>query len=132
IQDIEPSHAIKNFQIAAGEADGEIYGMVFQYIDVAKWLETVAFSLENVPNPELEQVADVVIDLLGRAQDENGYLNTYYMVKEPNNRWTNVRDNHELYCAGHFIEAAVAYYQVTGKKKFIEIVSKLADHIVQT
>jgi len=132
IQDIEPSHAIKNFQIAAGEADGEFYGMVFQDSDVAKWLETVAFSLENVPNPELEQVADEVIDLLGRAQDENGYLNTYYMVKEPNNRWTNVRDNHELYCAGHFIEAAVAYYQVTGKKKFIEIVSKLADHIVQT
>src|SRR5690625_433055 len=132
LPDIEPSHAIENFRIAAGEADGEFYGMVFQDSDVAKWLETVAFSLENIPNPELEQIADEVVDLLGRAQDKNGYLNTYYTVKDPDHRWTNGRDNYELYCAGHFIVVAVAYYQVTGKKKFIEIVSKLADHIADT
>lgn len=129
LPDTSPSHAIENFRIAAGESSGEYYGMVFQDSDIAKWLEAVAYSLENEPNEELEKTADEVIALLGRAQDENGYLNTYYTVKEPNNRWTNIRDNHELYCAGHLIEAAVAYYQATGKKQFLDIMCKYADHI---
>ncbi|MBD8067886.1 glycoside hydrolase family 127 protein [Bacillus sp. PS06] len=124
-----PSHAIKNFKIAAGEAEGEYYGMVFQDSDVAKWLEAVAFSLENHPDPELEKTADEVIALLGRAQGDDGYLNTYYTVKEPNKRWTNVRDNHELYCAGHLIEAAVAYFHATGKREFLDIMSRYADYI---
>ncbi|HLU22507.1 MAG TPA: beta-L-arabinofuranosidase domain-containing protein [Bacillaceae bacterium] len=124
-----PSHAIENFRIAAGEAEGEFYGMVFQDSDVAKWLEAVAFSIETKQNPELEKTADEVIDLLGRAQGEDGYLNTYYTVKEPEKRWTNVRDNHELYCAGHLIEAAVAYYRATGKDKFLNIMIKYADYI---
>lgn len=129
LPDTSPSHAIENFRIAVGESSGEYYGMVFQDSDIAKWLEAVAYSLENEPNEELEKTADEVIALLGRAQDENGYLNTYYTVKEPNNRWTNIRDNHELYCAGHLIEAAVAYYQATGKKQFLDIMCKYADHI---
>lgn len=129
LPDTAPSHAIENFRIAAGEAEGEFYGMVFQDSDVAKWLEAVAFSLENEPNAELEKTADEVIALLGRAQDESGYLNTYYTVKEPNKRWTNIRDNHELYCAGHLIEAAVAYYNATGKKQFLDIMSRYADYI---
>ncbi len=129
LPETDPSHAIENFRIAAGEAEGEYFGMVFQDSDVAKWLEAVAFSLENDPNPELEKTADEVIALLGRAQGEDGYLNTYYTVKEPNKRWTNVRDNHELYCAGHLIEAAVAYYKATGKRPFLDIMSKYADYI---
>lgn len=129
LPDTSPSHAIENFRIAAGESSGEYYGMVFQDSDIAKWLEAVAYSLENEPNEELEKTADEVIALLGRAQDENGYLNTYYTVKEPNNRWTNIRDNHELYCAGHLIEAAVAYFQATGKRQFLDIMCKYADHI---
>lgn len=131
IPDISASHAIENFRVAAGESVGEFYGMVFQDSDVAKWLEAVAFSLENESDFELEKTADEVIELIGSAQDKNGYLNTYYTIKEPNNRWTNIRDNHELYCAGHFIEAAVAYYYSTGKKKFLEIMCKYADHIAE-
>ncbi|TCN25362.1 glycoside hydrolase family 127 protein [Mesobacillus foraminis] len=129
LPDTEPSHAIENFRIAAGEAEGEFFGMVFQDSDVAKWIEAVAFSLENKRNAELEQTADDVIALLGRAQDESGYLNTYYTVKEPDQRWTNLRDNHELYCAGHLIEAAVAYYKATGKRHFLEIMCRYADYI---
>lgn len=129
LPDTEPSHAIKNFRIVAGEEEGEYYGMVFQDSDVAKWLETVAFMLEHTEDAALEKKADEVIDLLGRAQGEDGYLNTYYTLKEPGKRWTNLRDNHELYCAGHFIEAAVAYYNATGKTKFLEIVCKFADYI---
>lgn len=129
LPDAEPSHAIENFRIAAGESNGEYYGTVFQDSDVAKWLETVAYSLRDFPNKELERKADEVIALLGRAQAEDGYLNTYYMLKEPNNRWTNLRDNHELYCAGHFIEAAVAYYESTGKKEFLHIMEKYVELI---
>ncbi|AET58491.1 hypothetical protein HPL003_08640 [Paenibacillus terrae HPL-003] len=131
LPDTEPSHAIENFKIAAGESSGEYYGTVFQDSDIAKWLETVAFSLRDHPNPALEERADEVIALLGRAQAEDGYLNTYYLLKEPNNRWTNLRDNHELYCAGHFIEAAVAYYETTGKTQFLHIMEKYVNLIQQ-
>ncbi|PLS01128.1 glycoside hydrolase family 127 protein [Neobacillus cucumis] len=127
----EPSHAIENFRIAAGESNGEFYGTVFQDSDVAKWLETVAYSLRDNPNPELEKKADEVISLLGRSQAADGYLNTYYLLKEPNNRWTNLRDNHELYCAGHFIEAAVAYNETTGKNEFLSIMEKYVHLIDQ-
>lgn len=129
LSNTEPSHAIKNLEIAAGEVEGTFYGMVFQDSDVAKWLEAVAFSLENHPDSELEETADELINLLGKAQQDDGYLNTYYTIKEPDKRWTNLRDNHELYCAGHFIEAAVAYYQATGKRKFLDIMIRFADYV---
>ncbi|GLO65435.1 hypothetical protein MACH08_12190 [Oceanobacillus kimchii] len=132
IPNTEPSRAIKNFKIAAGEAEGKFYGMVFQDSDVAKWLEAVAYSLEHFPDQKLEETADELINLLEKAQLDDGYLNTYYTVAEPNNRWTNVRDNHELYCAGHLIEAAVTYYRVTGKDKFLNVMCKYADYIVDT
>lgn len=125
----EPSHTIENFRIAAGDSVGEYYGMVFQDSDLAKWLETVGFVLAKHRDPELEKIADDVIDLLGRAQQEDGYLNTYYTVKKPSERWTNLRDNHELYCAGHFMEAAVAYYEATGKRKVLDIMCRYADYI---
>lgn len=129
LSNTEPSHAIKNLEIAAGEVEGTFYGMVFQDSDVAKWLEAVAFSLESHPDSELEETADELINLLGKAQQDDGYLNTYYTIKEPDKRWTNLRDNHELYCAGHFIEAAVAYYQATGKRKFLDIMIRFADYV---
>ena len=129
VADADPSHAIRNFRIAAGEEEGEFYGMVFQDSDVAKWLEAVAYSLENHPDPELEKEADEIIALIGRAQQEDGYLNTYYIINGLENRWTNLKECHELYCAGHMIEAAVAYYNVTGKRKLLDIVCKFADHI---
>jgi DUF1680 family protein len=125
----EPSHTIENFRIAAGESEGEYYGMVFQDSDLGKWLETVGFALAKARNPELEKIADDVIELLGRAQQPDGYLNTYYTVKKPGERWTNLRDNHELYCAGHLMEAAVAYYEATGKRKFLDMMCRYADYI---
>ncbi|MCS7464904.1 glycoside hydrolase family 127 protein [Paenibacillus doosanensis] len=127
----EPSHTIENFRLAAKEAEGEYYGMVFQDSDLGKWLETVGFVLSTQPDPQLERIADEVIDLLGRAQQPDGYLNTYYTVKEPGKRWTNLRDNHELYCAGHLMEAAVSYYEATGKRKFLDIMSRYADYIAE-
>lgn len=125
----EPSYAIRNFRMAAGEEQGEFGGMVFQDSDLAKWLEAVAYSLTNDRDPELERLADETIDLIGRAQQPDGYLNTYYIVKEPGKRWTNLLDCHELYCAGHMIEAAVAYYEATGKRTLLDIVCRFVDLI---
>lgn len=129
IAEAEPSHAITNFRIAAGLENGEFYGMVFQDSDAAKWLEAVAWSLCQKPDPELEITADEVIDLVAAAQCDDGYLNTYFTVKAPGERWTNLAKCHELYCAGHMIEAGVAYFQGTGKRALLDVVCKLADHI---
>jgi len=129
IPDAAPSYAIRNFRVAAGLEDGEFGGMVFQDSDLAKWLEAVGYSLSTHPDPKLEQLADGAIDLIVQAQSEDGYLNTYFTIKEPDNRWTNIHDCHELYCAGHMMEAAVAYYQATGKRKLLDAICRLADHI---
>ncbi|PTV96765.1 hypothetical protein C8C76_12532 [Halanaerobium saccharolyticum] len=129
LPDTEPSHAVENFKIAAGRSEGEFQGMVFQDSDVAKWLEAVAYQLTVNSDPELEKRADEVIDLIGEAQQEDGYLNTYFIVKEPEMKWKNLAECHELYCAGHLIEAAVAYYKATGKDKFLNIMQKNADLI---
>lgn len=129
LEGVETSHCIRNFKIAAKEAAGEFGGAVFQDTDVAKWLEAAAYVLETNPDPDLERLADETINLIGRAQCEDGYLNTYFTIKEPELRWTNLKEGHELYTAGHMIEAAVAYYEATGKQKFLEIVKRLADLI---
>ena len=132
VPDAPPSHCLDNFRIAAGEQTGKHRGMVFQDSDAAKWLEAVAYSLASRPDPELERNADELIALIGRAQEADGYLNTYFSLGYPHEKWKNLTEGHELYCAGHFIEAAAAYYETTGKKAFLEIVCRLADLICKT
>ncbi|BFT69804.1 glycoside hydrolase family 127 protein [Paenibacillus sp. P36] len=129
VPDAEPSHAIHNFRIAAGLETGEYHGWVFQDSDLAKWLEAVAYSLQQQPDAALEQTADETIDLIVQAQQSDGYLNTYFTIKEPGKRWTNLYECHELYCAGHMIEAAVAYFEATGKRKLLDAMCRFADHI---
>lgn len=130
----EKSHVIANF-INAGKAlrgedvgDG-FYGMVFQDSDAAKWLEAVAYSLTIFPDKELEETADHLIELIARAQDEDGYLNTYYTIKDRDKRWTNLLEGHELYCSGHMMEAACAYFEATGKDRLLNVMLKNAEHI---
>jgi len=125
----EKSHAIQNFRIAAGEADGEFYGMVFQDSDVAKWLEAAAYALSIRKDVALERRADEYIALIGRAQEPDGYLNTFFTVKEPQHKWQNLQECHELYCSGHMIEAAVAYYEATGKDALLNTMRRNADLI---
>ena len=125
----EKSHAISNFRMAAGEESGEFYGMVFQDSDVAKWLEAAAYSLALKPDKELEARVDDVVALIGRCQQEDGYLNTYFTVREPENRWANLLECHVLYCAGHMIEAGVALHEAVGKDELLHICIRLADHI---
>jgi len=132
VEGAEPSYAIKNFRIAAGLEQGEFKGFVFQDSDLSKWLEAVGYSLSINPDPELKKTADQLIDLISKAQQPDGYLNTHFTVKEPDKKWTNLRDCHELYCAGHLIEAAVAYHNATGDTKILDVVCRLADHIDST
>ncbi len=102
---------------------------IFWDSDVAKWLEAASYSLGTHHNPELEAKVDEVISLLVAAQQPDGYLNTYFTAVEPKKRWTNLRDWHELYCAGHLIEAAVAHFQATGKRVLLDALCRYADYI---
>lgn len=129
VEGAERSGAVSNFKIAAGLEQGDFYGYVFQDTDVAKWLEAVAYLLVAKRDAALEQVADEMIDVIGQAQQPSGYLNTYFTIKEPEGKWTNLTECHELYTAGHMIEAGVAYYQATGKRKLLDIVCRIADDI---
>ena len=131
LEDAEPSYCIQNFRTAAGKENGQIKGVVFRDTDLYKWLESVAYCLAAGQGKEFEALADEVIDLISMAQEEDGYLNTYYTVKAPQKKWTNLVEGHELYTSGHMIEAAVAYYQATGKEKFLNIAKKNADLICQ-
>lgn len=98
--------------------------------DVAKWLEGAAYSITLTPDKELEKIIDDVVDLIEKNQGEDGYFNIYFTVIEPGKRFSN-RDCHELYCAGHLTEAAVAYYNATGKDKFLKLMRKYIDYIYQ-
>lgn len=131
IPDAEPSHCIQNFRIAAGLEDGQFNGFVFQDTDVAKWIEAAAFSLVWHPDKALEQTIDETINLIVSAQQEDGYLDTYYIINGLQKRWTEVINCHELYCAGHMLEAAVAYFQATGKRKLLDAMIRFVDYIEQ-
>jgi len=88
--------------------------------DVAKWIEGVAYMAQKKREPKLEAIVDEVVDDIARGRMADGYFNSYYQQIEPQNRFT-VRNNHELYCAGHLLEAAIAYDAATGKGKFLEL-----------
>lgn len=100
--------------------------------DVAKWIEAAAYSLAVHPDKSLEKKLDAIIAMMAKAQLPDGYLHSYYIRVAPDKRWTNLRDRHELYCAGHLMEAAVAYFQATGKRRFLDIMCRYADHIEST
>ena len=131
VEGVAPSHAIDNFRNAAaklrGEEHGDFYGMVFQDSDVAKWLEAAAYSLLIKPDEELQARIDELCDLVSSAQEEDGYLDTHFTLRAPENKFTNLLEGHELYCAGHMMEAAAALYEVTGSDKLLRVMEKNAD-----
>ena len=119
---------IQNFENAA-KGEGEHSGIYFDDSDVYKALEGIAYTLVNNPDPALEQKADEWIDKFAAAQQSDGYLNTYYILTGLDQRWTNM-DKHEMYCAGHMIEAAVAYYKATGKRKLLDVSERMVGHMM--
>lgn len=136
IENIEKSHVRQNFINAGKVLRGEqvedgFYGMVFQDSDAAKWIEAAAYSLSVFPDRTLEETVDEVINIIAEAQDVNGYLNTYYTIKDQDKRWQNLMEGHELYCSGHMIEAACAYYEATGKDKLLQVMLKNVKHMYE-
>ena len=129
---LEKAGNVKDFELAAAGAHTGYQGPVFMDSDLYKTLEAVSYSLATNPDEVLSKRIDGIIAKMAAAQMPDGYLNTYYQVNEPTRRFTNLRDNHELYCAGHMFEAAVAHYQATGKKNLLNIAMKYADLLVNT
>jgi len=127
----EQTDRISNFEKAAGLLHGPHVGIYFNDSDVYKVMEGAAYSLQVNPEPMMRLYLDKLIQILAAAQWQDGYLYTFYSLPErqPEKRWTDIRSKHEQYCAGHMYEAAVAHYQVTGDKSFLDIATKNADLI---
>ncbi len=160
VADAQPSYCMHNFRVAgainqkrAQETDyvqpvyttngfcvwpenpeapeEKFYGFVFQDSDFAKWIEAVAYILQQYPDLKLEAEADGAIEVVCSAQQPDGYLDTFYIINDISKRFTNLRDHHELYCLGHLIEGAVAYYQATGKRKLLDAACRYADCVAE-
>lgn len=109
------------------QMEERFYGFVFQDSDLYKWIEASAYSLAQNRDKSLEELVDGAVDCICAAQEEDGYLDTFYTINNPEKRFTNLRDHHELYCLGHLIEGAVAYYEATGKDKLLNAAKRFAD-----
>jgi DUF1680 family protein len=127
----EQTGRFSNFAKAGGLIDGKFEGIYFNDSDVYKVLEGAAYSLADHPGPQLDKMVDDVVAKIAAAQQENGYLNSYYTLVEPDKKWTNCAVRHELYCAGHLIEGAVAHHRATGKRTLLDVAVKFADRIDQ-
>lgn len=99
--------------------------------DFGKWIEAASYTLKVHPNPELEVKIDDIVERLESGQMPDGYLNSWFIRREPEKRWTNLRDLHEMYSMGHLLEGAIAYFQATGKRRFLDVMLRLVDHIIE-
>ncbi len=123
---------IQNFDVASGRKKGKFMGYRFNDSDVYKMIEGAAYLLQVRRDRNLEKAVDTIIEKISAAQGKDGYLNTYYTVVKPGERWRNVAHGHELYCAGHLIEAGIAYFRATGKRKLLDTAIRFADYILET
>ncbi|GAA5066438.1 glycoside hydrolase family 127 protein [Haladaptatus pallidirubidus] len=126
---LEESGTLENFQRARDGKNGGFQGMWFQDSDAYKWLEAASYELTKANDTDLRERVDEVIDLVAAAQEDSGYLNTYFKLVEPEMTWTNLNIMHELYCGGHLIEAAVAHYEATGEESLLDVAVDFADHV---
>ena len=129
IEGIIPSNSVENFEIAAGLRNSEFKGLVSQDSDLFKWLEAASFAYNCTGDPDLKRRIDSTVDLLEKAQQKDGYLNTYYILNGLKNKWGYLKESCQLYCAGHLIEAGVTNYLVTKDEKLLKIVCDYADCI---
>jgi DUF1680 family protein len=102
---------------------------VFWDSDVGKWIESASYALSHRRDADIEAKIEAIVDDFEQAQLPDGYLNCWYLEREPENRWTNLRDNHELYNAGHMLEGAIAYYETTGRRRWLDVMERYVDHI---
>lgn len=128
----EPTYTFRGFETLPEDPEqleDRFYGFVFQDSDFYKWIEAVGYSLTQHPDAQLEALADGAIEYICAAQQDDGYLDTYYILNGRDKIFSNLRDNHELYCLGHLLEAAVAYYGATGKDKLLNAACRYADFV---
>ncbi len=123
IPEAEPSHAIENFRIAAGQQTGDFTAWSFRTATWRNGWKRLPGHCARSPIPRLK-TADEVIELVAAAQCDDGYLNTYFTAKAPQERWSNTAECHELYCAGHLIEAGVAFFQATSKRRLLDVICR--------
>ncbi|HEV7275029.1 MAG TPA: beta-L-arabinofuranosidase domain-containing protein [Devosiaceae bacterium] len=102
---------------------------IFWDSDIGKWIEAASYALRHRRDDTIEAQIDDIVERLADAQLDDGYLNCWYIGREIENRWTNLRDNHELYNAGHLLEGAIAYFQATGRRKLLDVMERYLDHI---
>jgi uncharacterized protein len=126
---LEEAGNFENLRAAAGRSDAEFRGMVFMDSDVHKWLEALGWELGREPSEDLSRRADAAIELVEAAQEDSGYLNSYYQVARPGPRFTNLAWDHELYCAGHLTQAAIAHARGRGDERLLGVARRFADHI---
>ena len=120
---------LHNLKMVVGWESGTYRGMNFADENVYKWLEALGWELGRAPDEGLQSLADEVISLLAAAQQPDGYLNSYYQVVEPEAKWTDLDFGHELYCAGHLIQAAIAFKRAVDDDRLLVIVLRFVDHI---
>ncbi len=128
---LEETGRLDNFRRASGKIGGEYQGIYFNDSDVYKWLEAASWTLAGGDDPALERMVDAAISEVEDAQRPDGYLNTYFALERSEERWTDF-DLHEMYCAGHLFQAAVAHFRATGSRRLLEVATRFADHICDT
>ena len=128
-EELERAGTFDNLRIAAGRTTGERRGMVFSDSDVYKWLEALGWELGREPSDELARLNADAVELVAAAQEPDGYLNSWCQVVDPAWRWTDLQQGHELYCAGHLMQAAVAQARATGDTTLLTVATRFADLI---
>ncbi len=126
---LERAGNFHNLRLAAKLAQGSYRGACFMDSDLYKWLEAVIYEGVNSPDAGLDGMVEETIRLIAAAQQDDGYLNSYFQVVAPDKRWTDLDFGHEMYCAGHLIQAAVAHHRATGRDDLLDVACKFADHI---
>lgn len=130
-EQIEKAGCVDNFRRASGKKGGKFEGFFFNDSDVYKWIEAASYSLGTHPDKKLEEKVNRLIEDIADAQEEDGYLNTYFTL-EKEKPFSNLAVKHELYCAGHLIEAAVAHHLATGKTNLLDVATRFVDLVCHT
>lgn len=129
-QQCEETGRLSNFDKAAGKTPGAFEGLLFNDSDVYKVIEGAAYALQQQPDARLQAYCDELISRIAAAQQPDGYLNTYFILNPDQPRWGDIAHKHEMYCAGHLLEAGIAYFQATGRRELLDVATRLVEHIM--
>ena len=127
---LEESHRLRNLRIAAGKEEGDFYGFYFNDSDVYKWMEAVAYSLKNHDSKKLRDQLDVAVAVIQEAQEESGYIDSFFQIRHPKLKLKNLNSMHEMYCAGHLVEAGVALAASIGDRRILDVALKFTHYLM--